>query len=99
MRPTLDDLIANKDKNKQRAAAEFIAGTIDGVVICSRGRWVSADETHRLEALAYGLPSQIVEVVHSTYQNNLQTEEQRHITRVGVVLRGMSVDEKSTCLG
>ncbi|RPD81724.1 hypothetical protein L226DRAFT_527984 [Lentinus tigrinus ALCF2SS1-7] len=30
LRPTLEDLLANKDKNKQRAAAEFIAGVISG---------------------------------------------------------------------
>ncbi|KAI0724287.1 hypothetical protein C8T65DRAFT_714470 [Cerioporus squamosus] len=30
LRPTLEELLANKDKNKQRAAAEFIAGVIAG---------------------------------------------------------------------
>ena len=30
LQPTLDELLANKDKNKQRAAAEFIAGIICG---------------------------------------------------------------------
>ncbi len=30
LRPTLEELLANKDKNKQRAAAEFIAGIISG---------------------------------------------------------------------
>ncbi|KAI0757264.1 hypothetical protein C8Q80DRAFT_1132754 [Daedaleopsis nitida] len=30
LRPTLEELLANKDKNKQRAAAEFIAGAIAG---------------------------------------------------------------------
>ncbi|TBU39582.1 hypothetical protein BD309DRAFT_1022044 [Dichomitus squalens] len=30
LRPTLEELLANKDKNKQRAAAEFIAGILIG---------------------------------------------------------------------
>ncbi|KAM5538277.1 hypothetical protein V8D89_008164 [Ganoderma adspersum] len=30
LRPTLEELLANKDKNKQRAAAEFIAGILTG---------------------------------------------------------------------
>ena len=30
LKPTLEELLANKDKNKQRAAAEFIAGIICG---------------------------------------------------------------------
>lgn len=33
LRPTLEELLANKDKNKQRAAAEFIAGVLTGTPI------------------------------------------------------------------
>lgn len=36
LRPTLEELLANKDKNKQRAAAEFIAGILIGMLIVTR---------------------------------------------------------------
>lgn len=35
LKPKLEELMANKDKNKQRAAAEFLAGVIAGIVCSS----------------------------------------------------------------
>lgn len=38
LKPTLEELLANKDKNKQRAAAEFIAGIICGECLSASRR-------------------------------------------------------------
>jgi len=37
-RPTVEKLIADKDQNKQRAAAEFLAGVLGGLFVYLRRR-------------------------------------------------------------
>ena len=76
LRPTLEELLANKDKNKQRAAAEFLAGIITGMstpAILGSGVLI---ELHRFETLANKLTDHFVEVVRSAYQDDLHSEEQ-----------------------
>lgn len=46
LKPIVEELLADKDKNKQRAAAEFLAGVISGKLHINSTPWRSIDALH-----------------------------------------------------
>lgn len=83
----MEKFIADKDQNKQRAAAELLAGVLGGRTLCThKGSLSSHVGYSRLEALADEEARDIMGLVHTPYEKDLLAEHQDgHLTDLVIV--------------
>lgn len=88
-KPTVESLIADKDQNKQRAAAEFLAGILGGKVsygILPEICWNSA----RFKALADWQTRCTMDMVHSSHNDYISSKHQnRYFNDLDVLFRSI----------
>ena len=75
LKPQLTKLILDKDQNKQRAAAELLAGVLNGQLLRTESNPSSSlQHLHRLQALVSRETKTTVEMVLSLYPQDIQTK-------------------------
>jgi hypothetical protein len=82
----VEKLISDKDQNKQRAAAELLAGVLGGLPLHPLLEDFSHAGGSRFEALAWKEAGVIVGLVHPPYEEDLFTEYQNgHVAYLGII--------------
>ena len=71
LKPTLDELLKDDDKNKQRGAAELLAGVLSGGWTFSFVEDFVHPPTCRVETLANGTAGSTLGLVQTSYEQGL----------------------------
>lgn len=89
IKPIVQDLLADKDKNKQRGAAELLAAIVGGAFVFSFCFKADVDHLASFQALVDGLPERALGLDWTSYSQDLQGEyKDRYTVDLDVVLGG-----------
>lgn len=88
-KPVVEKFIPDKDQNKQRAAAELLAGVLGGMTFYVHKYCFSHARDSRFETLADKEAKCIMVLVHTPYEEDLLAEHQdRYFAHLVILYRG-----------